>query len=97
MVLGVRRRSVRPRTMGGLASAAALPLVSARMRSSRAAGGSGRGDFSISSQAAPRWASASMVAQLGQPTMWRSKVAWSAAERVPSSASESMASHWAQC
>ena len=38
-------------------------------------GGSGRGDFSISIQAAPRWASASMVAQLGQPTRWRSKVA----------------------
>src|ERR1700727_106085 len=80
-VFGVRRRSVAPRTMGGFARAAALPLVSARMRSSRVVGGSGRGDFSISIQEAPRWASVNIVAQLGQPAMWRSNVACSAAER----------------
>src|ERR1700733_190218 len=97
LVLGVRRRSLPPRTIGGVARAASLPLVSAMMRSSRDIGGSGRGDFNISIQAAPRWASASIVAQVGQPAKWRSKVAWSAAERVPSSASESIASHCAQC
>src|SRR3984885_2972517 len=97
LVLGVRRRSLPPRTIGGVARTASLPLVSAMMRSSRDIGGSGRGDFNISIQAAPLWASASMAAQVGQPAMWRSKVAWSAAERVPSSASESIASHCAQC
>src|ERR1700693_1587579 len=59
---GGRRRSLLPRTMGGLSAAAALvlawavawPLVWAMMRSSSAVGGSGRGDFSISIQAAPR-------------------------------------------
>src|SRR3979490_797685 len=56
MAPGVRRRSLLPRTMGGLFAAAAWawPVVWAMMRSRRAVGGSGRGDFSISIQAAPR-------------------------------------------
>src|SRR5580658_1968595 len=57
IVFGIRRRSVLPRTMGGLVALAAWPLVWARIRSMRVMGGSGRGDFSISIQAAPRWAS----------------------------------------
>src|ERR1700722_3987733 len=66
---GGRRWSVGPRTMCDLASARALPLVWARMRSRSAEEGSGRGDFNISIQAAPRRASASIALQLSQPTI----------------------------
>src|SRR6266702_2404413 len=78
-VLGCRRLWA---WVSGLADAE-LPLVSARMRSSNAVGGSGRGDFNISIQAAPRRASASMALQLAQPIICRSKAAWSAAESAP--------------
>ena len=93
---GLRRSGCRGR-FGGLAGGGGFAAGLGDDAVEQEAGGSGRGDFSISIQAAPRWASANMAVQLGQPATWRSKVAWSAAERTPSSASASMASHCAQC